>query len=325
MPFWTLRISKPLINMKLIHLIIIVLLVSTQNVLAQNEMTIETIKSLYDSEQFEKLQRITELELKKDSTNYDLLYYSAQSLYKQGNYQEAYNQFSKTISIYPDSGVLYNNRGNLLIEVREFQAAFDDYNTELRLARNDNERKTALVNIAAVQISVRDFKHAAKNLEKAYEIDSLDVATLINLASAYSDLGMKRNAIEYLERAIQLDSSFLTSIANLGFIHLELEEYSKALNYFDMVLTKDKDDAFTLNNRGYVKYKLGDNKGALQDINQSIRIDASNSYAYKNRALVYLQLKITNNACQDLQLALDKDFTIMYGDEVNQLINQHCK
>jgi tetratricopeptide (TPR) repeat protein len=261
----------------------------------------------------------------KNSTDYNLLYYLSQSLYEQGNYQEAYNQFSKTISIYPDSGVLYNNRGNLLIRVREFQAAFDDYTTELRLARNDEERKSAFLNIAAVQLSVRDFEHAAENLEKAYEIDSLDVGTLINLANAYSDLGKKRNAIKYLERAIQLDSSFLPSVGNLGFIHLELEEYSKALSYFDMVLSKDKDDPFTLNNRGYVKYKLGDNKGALEDINLSIKLDATNSYAYRNRALVYLQLKKINKVCEDLQLALEKDFTIMYGDEVNQLIDQHCK
>ncbi len=306
-------------------LIIVVLLFSTPLILAQDNPIIETLDSLFDSGQFEKLQKLTEQELQKDSTNYTFLFYSANSFYEQGYYQEAYDQFTRTILMYPDSGILYNNRGRLLLEVREFQAAYDDYNIELKLAQDDQSRKSALLNISAVQLSVRDYENAAVTLEKAYKIDSSDTGILINLASAYSDLGKKRDAIKYLERAIQLDPDFYPSISNLGFIYLELEEYSQALNYFDIVLTKFGNNSFTLNNRGYAKHKLGDNTGALQDIDQSLQIDPINSYAYRNRALVYLQLGKINEACEDLYRANANDFTIMYGDEVNQLIDLHCK
>lgn len=285
----------------------------------------DTMQNMFNEGQFEALNEYTEHYLVNEPEDIDLLYYSAISAEQLGDLQHSYLQLSKAIELYPDTSYLYNVRGSLLLSVNEFDAALADYKNQFRLAESDQEFVAARLNIAAAQMSTRKFDSAKVHLEKALEIDSNNVGLLINIASVYSEMGMNDIAIKHLEKAIELDPEFIASTANLGFIHLEIEEYEKALYYFNKVLEMEPDDPYTLNNRGYAKFKLGDLLAALDDINLSIELYPVNPYAYRNRALIYLALKKERLACADLHLALNNNFTVRYGNEVNELIEKHCK
>jgi tetratricopeptide (TPR) repeat protein len=78
-------------------------------------------------------------------------------------------------------------------------------------------------------------------------------------------------------------------------------------------------------NRSYSRLKLGDTKGAMKDINKSIELYPSNSYAYRNRALIYIEQEKFDKACEDLQTAIDKGYTLSYGEDVINLQKKHCR
>lgn len=311
--------------MKRTHLIPVFLLLFARLTFGQEATLHDSLMAMSEAENYKKLAKFTEERLKDDPYDYYLLLYSFESQLAIGEVELALDRMATAIAVYPDSGMLYNTRGSLMLAARQFDQALEDYTQVLRVAQNDESRKVAYVNMAAVHLSIRDIEKATELLLSAYELDSTDVAVLINLAGAYSDQGRSEEAIQYLERVIELDSTRLAAFTNLGFIYSELEDYEKALANFNRVLEKQPRDAYTLNNRGYVKLQMGDKKGALKDINRSLEINPMNSYAFRNRALVHLAQNKKKDACEDLQSARENDFSVMYGDEVEQLIKQHCK
>ena len=62
----------------------------------------------------------------------------------------------------------------------------------------------------------------------------------------------------------------------------------------------------------------------MDDINRSLKLYPQNSYALRNRALVYLAMNNKIKACEDLHESLKQGFTLMYGDEVENLAKENC-
>lgn len=102
-------------------------------------------------------------------------------------------------------------------------------------------------------------------------------------------------------------------------------QHEKAIEYFDKVLEFDPEEPLGFSNRSFNKFKLGDLQGAMLDIEKSIKIYPANPYVYRIRALIYIEEGKIELACKDLQEALDKGFTISYGEEVIDLQKKHCK
>ena len=71
--------------------------------------------------------------------------------------------------------------------------------------------------------------------------------------------------------------------------------------------------------------KLGKLQEALTHIRLSIQADPENSYAYKNLGEILLALELKSDACEAFRMAINKGFTDMYGNEVNELMAKHCK
>jgi Tfp pilus assembly protein PilF len=128
----------------------------------------------------------------------------------------------------------------------------------------------------------------------------------------------------YLNKAIEIDSAYYPAYANIGFKYQEMGQHEKAIEYYDMVLSFAPDEPLGYSNRSYNRMKVGDLKGAMKDIEKSLKLYPSNPYAYKVRALIYIESEKIDKACEDLQTALDKGYTITFGNEVLDLQKQYC-
>lgn len=310
--------------MKPYLLLLFIALLSFHSAQAQDENLKTAIQAEMDQDNYKKAIGLCKEGLKKNPRN--LYYLTSQSYCHQqlGQIQEAYNVATLAIEYYPDSAAGFNTRGGLLLSLGINEEAQSDFKRELDLAENDEHIVGAMVNIAATQLRSRQFKEARSTLEKAYEINPESISVLINLAHACSELDHHRQAIVYLEQAAKVDSSFMAVYTNLGFTYQIMEEYDKSLEYFDIALSLEPDDAVTLNNRAYSKMKSSDLKGALADVNKSIKLYPANPYAFRNRALIYIEMGKNTKACSDIAEALAKDFTAMYGSEVEELQFEFC-
>jgi tetratricopeptide (TPR) repeat protein len=262
--------------------------------------------------------------LRKDTINYEAYVYRGLSYYEAGKTQKAYDDYSKAISMYPDSSLAYHHRAILLYAALYTDESIYDNTKAIELAKNDTLRMIAFGNRGNAKQQKRDFQGAFEDYSRAYILDTNDISTLNNMATVLDELGRVDDAVKYLKKIIQKDSSFVGAYVNLGFQSNKQGKYKEALGYFDKALRIEKDEPLSLNNRGLTRYYLKDYDGALKDINLSISIYPGNAYAYKNRALVYLAQNKKEQACSDLQKALDNEFTKMYGNEVSDLQKKHC-
>ncbi len=114
-------------------------------------------------------------------------------------------------------------------------------------------------------------------------------------------------------------------ISNLGFTLSKVDRHQEAIYYFDRALKLFPNAAYPLSNKSYSLMKIGKLQEALTCIKQSIQSDPDNSYAYKNLGEILLALDLKSEACEAFRTALNKGFTDMYGNEVNELIAKHCK
>jgi len=260
-----------------------------------------------------------------DSTQYDLYTGRGTAYFEMKDYENAFNDFSKAISVKPDSALAYHYRANLLYTLLYTEEAILDNTKAIERATDDKFLLSCFVNRGSAKEQKRDFHGAYEDFIRAYSYDSTDIAIINNLGTVLDELGRRDEAIAFLKKAITIDSNFVGSYVNIGFQYTHMGKYEEALVYFDKALQLEKDEPLTLNNRGFARYKLNDLPGALDDINRSLMVFRDNSYAYKNRALVYIAMEKKEEACEDLQMAKTLQFEKQYGPEVNELLKKHCK
>lgn len=240
-------------------------------------------------------------------------------------YVDALETLTEAIRLFPNQGILYDDRGNLLLRVKLFEKAMQDFSKALQLETVDSLRCSYYVNRSAARSYVRDFQGAYFDLMEALKIDSNDLGALTNLGAVCDDLGKDDEALNYLLRAVAIDSTFYPAYGNIGFKMQQRGRHREAITYFDKIAAWHPEEPLAYSNRSYSKLKLGDLDGALSDINKSLKLYPANSYAYWVRAQIYLEQHKTGNACDDIQTALDKGYTKSYGDAVLKLQQQHCQ
>jgi len=284
----------------------------------------EAQTSIYNEDYKTALEKI-EIAIKLDSSNVDFYDLKAHSLFELQEYQLSYDTYNQAISIFPDKSFLYSNRGNLLLGFQESDLAILDFTAAMELADNDSTKHYSIVNRAAAKLLKRDFDGAYQDLLIAYAFDSTSIATLTNLGAVSDEIGKGDETLKYLLKAIEIDPSYYPAYGNIGFKYQELGQHAKAIEYYNKVLELQPEEPLGYSNRSFNKLKLGDLKGAMTDIQKSIKLYPANPYAYRIRALIWIEDKNIERACADLQTALDKGFTVTYGEEVIELQKKHCK
>lgn len=285
---------------------------------------IEKGTKLHREEKYEEALSISDQILALDSNNYEGLVLRGKVYSDLKDPDLALQNFSKAIGKQPDSALAYHYRAHIWLTHMYSNEAIHDNSMAIRLTRNDTVKMSSYINRGAAKAQKRDFQGAYEDYIKALDIDPDNLGAINNIATVLDELGRREEALQYLFRAIKMDSSFNGPYVNIGFQYTKMGRHKEALEYFDKALTLDPDDGVTYNNKGYALYSLKRYDEALKSINKSMELYPGNSYAYKNRALVYLATKQKDKACADLQRAIDMNFTAMYGDEVQNLIKQHC-
>ena len=275
-----------------------------------------------------------------------------------GNPKEAIAEIDKGIQIKPEFGDLYSAKAGCYVAQKQYKAAINALRIGRKLkpesieilafmadcAYKDKQYKngsaicdtilqlnpmfTRGLSLKGAFLSrLKDYKGADVYFTKAISIDPTKVIPYYDRGISRSYDGRLDLAYEDMNKAMNMDTTDLKWVGynNIAFfIYLKREQYQAAIDYFNIAMKylKDKSISAPLNNRGYAKFKLGDIEGGLKDINDALKMEPSNSFAYRNLALVYLHQGKSEKACQSLMKAKELDFTIDYGDEIDELIQK---
>lgn len=69
---------------------------------------------------------------------------------EKGNYREAVEDYTVVISLYPDSFWVYEGRGDAKVELKDYKAAIEDYDTYIKICTANNKRAQKLSSEQAV-------------------------------------------------------------------------------------------------------------------------------------------------------------------------------
>ncbi len=217
------------------------------------------------------------------------------------------------------AGYTFTNSG-------EFDAARDCLNRALPLAKKVEDSLEVYYSLSTFYVHQGKSDSVILFSKKIQELDSMDTGSLANMALAYSIDGNPLKSIEVMHQFLKLDTldSWL-GYNNLALYYLEANDFTSAKKYFEKALEKKDDCAFCYSNLGFCYHNLGDYKTAIKYYNISIELDPGNSWVYKNKGLTYLKLNRQEEACKYFNLSKNLGYKTFYGNEVEELLEKHCK
>jgi cytochrome c-type biogenesis protein CcmH/NrfG len=177
-------------------------------VLAQTEKGIE----LYNSWEFEKAEEALSEALKNEPDNARAGYYLGLSLLMQEKYQEALDVFQKVKASFdeaalsggagiPDKGQLEIVLTRVYLELEKYPEAWECLKAAERAKADPADIHTFR---GAYYIEKDDAKKAAKELEKAIELDSQNAYAYYYAGHAYLRLGNPARTVQMFEMFLQL-------------------------------------------------------------------------------------------------------------------------
>lgn len=134
---------------------------------------------------------------------------------KNGNYEQAIEDFTKSIELNPNDEVALNNRGNVYLSIGELDQAINDYDRAISLRP---ESCMAWMNRGNAYLYKKELDRAVEDYSKAIELDPNEDAVWKNRASAYISLGKLRSAFDDCQKALELNPSNEGAYYNLAFI-----------------------------------------------------------------------------------------------------------
>lgn len=212
----------------------------------------------------------------------------------------------------------------------EAQKAFTDV---LAKATDDKLKKFCFIYRAFSYNGTGDYLKAISDLDKAIELDTLDMAS-------YTDRGKTKGYAKDVDGAKQDFRHILSkdstskqaeaALYYLGLIAYQQHEYEQAIIFYDKYLLLAPNDPEVYFNRGSAKDMLMDPAASIKDYDKAIQLEPNYREAYANRGVAKINLirrngniqptkEQTKDACADLKKAKK------LGDNtVNDMIFIHC-
>lgn len=215
-----------------------------------------------------------------------------------------FNQSIKLDSLDPNA---YFNRASAFIKMKKDYKAMNDFNTVLRIAKNNEHKALAYSNIGEI------YRKSGKDSLAIYYYD-LSIKQDSNLSVLYNNRGtyfLNKNRIDEarkdFSKAVKLNADYYEALNNLGWVLTLKGELDQALINFDRSIELNPKYSFAYDNRGYLKYVKRDNEGAIQDFNKATLLNPTLSQAYINRGRAYASIKNFKSAIDDFSFVLKSE------------------
>ena len=224
---------------------------------------------------------------------------------RQGNYQEAIENFNQAIDVEKDFAVAYSDRCLAYLQLQDYHQAVTDCTQAINFAPDNSE---AYLNRGVAHYRQRDYQAAIVDLNRAVALKPSDFRAYYNRGLARAGDGKDSEAILDFNLALtqipRISSLMLADIYNdRGLTHFVLQDTQAAMLDFNLAIRLNANDYRAYFNRACACTRNGDNFGAVRDFSQVIRLNPSNAQAYVNRGIAEYRLGYHLGAMFDLQKA----------------------
>ena len=179
------------------------------------------------------------------------------TFFKQGQYQNAIDAFSKLIEIAPDHADAYKNRGVSYMKQKKYDPAIEDF---LKAKELFPELKGLYSNLGVAYYYKKDYERAIKSYDIELEMAPENYVAYFNRALCLAELGKNYKALEDLEKTLNLKPDFYWAICYKADLLAENGDHIKAIKAYVKAIQQDSKNAYAKNKLAelnkYAKDKL---------------------------------------------------------------------
>jgi len=203
-----------------------------------------------------------------------LIYNTAQIHTQIGSYEKAIEGFTASIACDPNYSEYYNERGNLLLKLEDFEGAERDYRRAIELSPPYPEVWT---NLGQCYRQTGRMKEAVKAYSRALDLFPAQAVAYLGRAQALEALNRIEDAIQDYGAALALNPALWQARAGRAVLQYEKGMLGESLDDLDSAIALAGTECGLYQNRSVVLADLGRHQDARRDLSRylELRPDAS--------------------------------------------------
>jgi tetratricopeptide (TPR) repeat protein len=236
----------------------------------------------------------------------DAYYYMGLSYLGLGDEKKAREMFEQGIKVNSYFAPNYVGRARTLVAINPNAYVVNDLDKAIELDPNNWE---AYLERARYYLQVRedgqdpDYKAAAKDAQKAVDLNPNAPLAYVLLSEAQIGLGDTQAAVEAAKKANELDITILETYRALGQAYIANKEYDNALALLKTVILYQPDDEEVNALIADLNYKTGNYQEVIDFASKALEKNNRNGTAHLLRGKGYLALEDYEKAYDDLKIA----------------------
>ena len=200
-------------------------------------------------------------------------------LVKKNKLEEAILNCEKSIKINPNYPEAYNNLGIALQKLNKTDVAIENYKKSIALKKNFIQ---AHHNLGNAYIYLDEPQNSLQHFNKALELNPLYAEAYNGLGAANEKLGKKKDALKYYKKAIEIKPKYSEAYYNLGTLLSAQSNYDEAILNLEKAIKLNNNYEKAYNNLGNIFNILGMFEEANNAYQQAIKIKPDYAKAYSN-------------------------------------------
>jgi tetratricopeptide (TPR) repeat protein len=193
---------------------------------------------------------------------------------KANQYQASMADYNRAISMAPRIPEFFLDRGNLLIDLKNYDRALQDLDYAILLKP---DYAAAYIDRGVALSNLKRQGDALASYNKAIEIEPTNFLAVQNRASIYEETHNWRGVYEDANKMIQLDQNDRLGYEYRGHAFLEVNRYQDAINDFSKAISINPGEIYSYRLRGRAYYFLNQFDYAMADFQSALRISPQDS------------------------------------------------
>lgn len=221
---------------------------------------------------------------------------------KAGDSKSALEDFNKAVQLMPEYPPTYNNRGNLLVQLAQYEEAIKDFDRAALLAP---KYAAAYSNRANARMKLGQTREAIADFTRAIELAPRSAPPLSGRGLAYLASGKPHAAVRDFSRAVAVNARFATAYRNRAEARLSIGQADEAIEDLSRAAAFDPANAEIYIVRGYAYLNSGNALAAIKDLVRATEIAPQSAEAYQALGLANAVAEAPDEAFANLNRAIE--------------------
>jgi len=217
--------------------------------------------------------------------------------FKQGQYQQAIDAFSKLIAIAQDNADAYKNRGVSYMKQKKFDLAIKDFEKAKALFP---ELKGLYSNLGVAWYYKKEYEKAIENYDTELEMAPENYVAYFNRALCLAELDRNQEAIDDLSKTLTLKPDFYWAICYMADLLAREGEDIKAIETYEEALRQDSQNSYASEKLAQLKQKVKDKQKIADKSEYTLQAGAFLNQANADK----MNIKLRNNGFDSRVLTL---------------------